>query len=515
MACRRDQPRPWLILGKGPTFHSRHRFDLRSYETLGLNHVCRETAVTVAHAIDLDVVEQCGDAIARNAQVLVMPWRPHVRSGRSRAWRTGCPTTLSNLTVEQLAAQHPMLRRLDEEGRLLWYNLSTAGSAVRGGSPIVLVRYFSAEAALNLLATAGVRHVRSLGVDGGTEYSPEFADLADTTRLVNGRDDFDVQFGEIARTLLRTGISYAPLDIDRPMQVYVAGSEPQMLPLRVLEYSIRKHASLDVAVHAIDDAGAPIPLPKDACNRPRTPFSFQRFLVPALSGFQGRAIYLDSDMQVFKDIRRLWTLPFAGADVLAAPASATSRLPQFSVMVLNCARLRWDIHTIVDALDTGRLTYEQLMHKLAITGRVRVDVPPEWNSLEAFHPQKTALLHYTDMSTQPWLSKANRLGFLWTRDLFDALDAGFIPAHEVESHIRAGHVRPSLLYQIEHRIDDSYRLPRAAARLDARFAPSSVDVNRSRGGAWRRWARLARIAPFRAITGGPLRTKGAHRDQPA
>jgi hypothetical protein len=96
---------------------------------------------------------------------------------------------------------------------------------------VVQVRYFSAEAALNLLTTAGVKQVRSLGIDGGADYSQDFADLKDKTLLTNSRTSFNKQFEEIAKTILRTQVDYAPLDVESPVRVYVASTEAEMLPV--------------------------------------------------------------------------------------------------------------------------------------------------------------------------------------------------------------------------------------------------------------------------------------------
>jgi hypothetical protein len=481
---------PWLILGKGPSLQKHRTFDLRPFCTLGLNHVSRELPVTVAHVIDLDVIDQCGAAIEQNAGVLVMPWFPHTTSGPMARWVTGHPARLSQENLAQVAERHPVLRRLNDQQRLLWYNLSTARTA-REGSPIIPVKYFSAEAALNLLAAAGVRRVRSLGVDGGRAYSPEFGDLRGRTLLANGRLSFDAQFEEIARTLTRTRISYAPLDVESPVRVYVAATEQQMLPVRVLEYSIRAHASMDVEVFPLCRAGIPIPVPRTPAQRPRTPFSFQRFLIPSLAGFKGRALYLDSDMLVFKDVARLWTMPFGDADVLAVRAAdGTTRRPQFSVMLLDCDRLTWDIERIVADLDRGTLDYDALMYELSIASRVRADIPADWNSLETFDPARTALLHYTDMPMQPWVSTANPLGYLWTRVLIDAIAAGFLSRAEVAGEVAAGNVRPSLLFQIDHQIEDNLLLPRHALEGDRAFAPAWA----SRGHPTRRWRRPLRTA---------------------
>jgi hypothetical protein len=485
--------RPWLLLGKGPSFSKRGQFDLAPFLTMSLNHAVREQPVKVAHIIDADVVDHLGADLERNAEVVVMPWRPHVRNNAGAE------------TLEQMSARHPLLRRLDASGRLLWYNLSS-GQA-REGSPVVPVRYFSAEAALNLLALAGVLQVRSLGIDGGASYSNAFDDLKDKTLLANGRRSFDKQFEELAKTILRTGVDYAPLDLESPIRVFVATTEAQMLAVEVLEYSIKKHTSMTTQVVPMHRSGIEVPPPRDPRNHPRTPFSFQRFLIPELAGWRGRAIYLDSDMQVFGDMRQLWTLPFDGAQLLAAREPGESgRRPQFSVMLLDCAALDWDIRKIVAALDNGRLTYEQLVYEMAVAERVQAAIDPSWNSLERYKEGETCLLHYTDMDRQPWVTRRNPLAYLWFRDLFEALDGGFIPAALVEEHVARGYVRPSLAYQVEHRIDDPLVLPREATRLDEGYVAPFETIPQHSGTPW-----LHAGAVFRARLRRVLDRSGVQR----
>lgn len=451
----------WLILGKGPSFAKRREFDLAQFKTISLNHSVREQRVDLAHMIDADVLQHCGDALERNAGMLVMPWYPHVNN------------VAGDKTLGERCDESPLLRRLSEQGRLLWYNLDSA-PAVHEGSPVVTVKWNSAEAVLRLLAMAGARRFRSLGVDGGATYSEEFADLKDKTLLKSGHPDFDGQFAEMAKIIAQTGIDYAPLDVESPVRVYVGTGPEQMLAVKVLEYSIRKHASMTVELFPLNVAGAgiEIPRPKDPENAPRTPFSFQRFLIPQLAGQGGRAIYFDSDMQLFTDIRRLWTLPLQGADLLAARNRGDSeRKPQFSVMLLDCGALGWDIREIVARLDSGELNYARLMFEMAVAKNIRADISPDWNSLEYYEEGKTALLHYTDMIIQPWVSRENPLGYLWVRDLIEAVASGFVPLDYVRDNVTRGWVRPSLLYQVEHRIEDSGQLPPDALALDDSFLP--------------------------------------------
>lgn len=232
------------------------------------------------------------------------------------------------------------------------------------------------------------------------------------------------------------------------VRVFVACSRSEWLPRKVLEFSIREATRLPVEVAAIGDFERAIPLPKEIRNRPRTPFSFQRFLIPELCGFQGRAIYLDADMQVFADIGELWNAPMDGNDLLTVRDGTAGRRGQYSVVLLDCARLGWKVEDIVQGLDAGRFTYEQLMYEMCIAAGVGRTLDPAWNSLERFVPGETRLLHYTDMDTQPWVSLDNPLQALWVRCLLRAIDAGFLSADDLRREIDLGHVRPSLAAEV-------------------------------------------------------------------
>jgi hypothetical protein len=455
----------WLVLGKGPSFELLPRFDVAPWRKLSLNHVVRELPVDVAHIIDLDVVEACAAALRTNAGILVMPWHPH-EGGKPRA-----------TTLDEWTGRIAVLGELAASGRLFTYALATwpeedAPSPSSPSSPSFpssprLPVYFSSEAAISLLARAGARRIRSLGIDGGRSYGTSFSDLAGSTLLANKWGSFDAQFAGIARTIMETGVDYAPLNVEAPVRVYVGSQEPQMLAVKVLEHSIRRHASMSVEVFPLHLSGIVFPEPKAVKNRPRTPFSFQRFTIPALAGYRGRALYVDSDMQVFRDIREIWTIPMEGAEVLAArEADESSRRPQFSVMLLDCERLAWTPESVVEALDSGRLGYEQLMYEMKLAGSVRAAIPAAWNSLERYEEGRTGLLHYTDMDRQPWISRANPLGYLWMRGLIAAVDGGFISRELVAEHVARGWVRPSILAQLDQRIEEPALLPGAAAALD-------------------------------------------------
>jgi lipopolysaccharide biosynthesis glycosyltransferase len=245
------------------------------------------------------------------------------------------------------------------------------------------------------------------------------------------------------------------------VRVYVGADRSQALAVSVLEHSIKRHASLEVELIPMLDV--PIRQPKDPKNSSRTGFSFSRFCIPKLAGYKGKAIYLDADMLVFKDIRPLWEIPFDGAKVIIQrevkheeetvkkEGAPTRRRKQCSVMLLDCERLDWDIDRIIDGLDDGRYDYETLLYDLAILDdrEIKWGIPFEWNSLE-YYDETTSLIHYTDMYTQPWVSCKNKNGHLWLNEVRLMLQRGILKTEEIEEEVKLGYLRPSLVKDLTY-----------------------------------------------------------------
>lgn len=271
-----------------------------------------------------------------------------------------------------------------------------------------------------------------------------------------------------------------------PIKVFIACTAAEWLPMRVLEYTIREHTDRLVEVVALEPHSRTIPTPIDRRNHPRTPFSFQRFLIPALCNHAGRAIYLDADMQVFADIGQLWDQPLHNCDLLTVGATASSRRPQFSVMLLDCAALDWKIEAIVADLDAGRLDYNDLMIDMRVASRIGTDLPTDWNSLERYIPGQTRLLHFTDMESQPWVSCSHPLGSVWVSALRRAMTAGFISRDELAREVAKGHVRPSLATQMSEGIDAPQSLTRAQKASDSSFTPPYRHLVTTLGHPWTR-----------------------------
>lgn len=454
---------PWLVLGKGPTFSQHSAFDLTRFKTLSLNHVVRELAVDVAHIIDIEVVADLGSVLEKNAHYVVMPWFPHSKFKAS-------PQTL-----EQYVGEFKILESLNNQERLLWYDLDT-GLVQHGDKDPVVVSNFSSEAAIALLAQAGSRTIFTLGVDGGTAYDKAFADIQEKTKLANGQLSFDSQFLGFADIISRYQIKLAPLSEECPIAIFIGASEREWLPAKVLAYSIEKHSSMSTKCHFLYQSDIDIPKPKRVDCQGKTPFSFQRFLIPELKKFSGKAIYLDSDMLVVDDISQLWRLDlhldFNQCDLLCVKAATEyQRQSQFAVMLLNCEKLGWRIADLIELLDNGTYSYSDLMHKMAVAPNWQATIPPQWNSLDHFEPGITSLIHFTDMTQQPWLSNHSPEEEIWLTYLRESINEDFITIKQVKEQIAKGNVRPSLLKQLLANLEDTPMAISERLELDLDFLP--------------------------------------------
>lgn len=221
--------------------------------------------------------------------------------------------------------------------------------------------------------------------------------------------------------------------------VVIGASRRQFIPAKVCEWTVRSttKGELDI-IHTYDREYGASPALKKAN---RTGFSFVRFAVPELAGYEGRAIYIDSDMIVMDDLEKLFGLPFGDASVLR-PKNQTA------LLVFDCAKLtHWKSTEYLRRLEAGDYRYEDLM-KTLYEPRLKVGIPDYWNHLDEFQKDVTKILHYTDMAKQPWVYEKNHLAELWFKRFREAYCAGFLTRDDIEFEIRAQHVGAWLRQQL-------------------------------------------------------------------
>jgi lipopolysaccharide biosynthesis glycosyltransferase len=146
-----------------------------------------------------------------------------------------------------------------------------------------------------------------------------------------------------------------------------------------------------------------------------TDFSFTRFLVPWLCGYEGWALFMDCDVLVLDDLIKLWELRDERYAVMVVkhdhqPRESTKFLGQVqtsypkknwsSVMLMNTARCRAltpDYVNTASGMDLHRFHW--------LNGEEEVGaLPARWNHLVDYDPrlpvEELSLLHYT--SGGPW-----------------------------------------------------------------------------------------------------------------
>lgn len=118
--------------------------------------------------------------------------------------------------------------------------------------------------------------------------------------------------------------------------VGAAANSEDLESLAVLDFSIRKHASVPVDFNIMrldNDEESPFFAGRWDTGDWATPFSGFRWAVPALCHFEGRAIYCDSDIVFLADIADLWRQDMGDKIALAKGGNESWR---FCVTLWNC-----------------------------------------------------------------------------------------------------------------------------------------------------------------------------------
>ena len=240
--------------------------------------------------------------------------------------------------------------------------------------------------------------------------------------------------------------------------IFVGMDRSQLFAFQVLEHSIRRYSSVQLNIHPLDNQRAGIPAPENLNHGARTGFSFVRFAIPSLMGYQGRALYLDADMLVFRDIQELFHWDMDNHHILIVGDTGNTRFKNFwarkrqrqcSVMLLDCEKCQWDADKIVNGLGKD-YSYEELMYEFCILSDLEIatTLPFRWNSLEHLDAN-TGLIHYTDMQMQPWVDPINPLGYIWVNEVRSMIAQDSRVLLTLNEEIDAGYLRPSLYEEVQ------------------------------------------------------------------
>jgi mitochondrial fission protein ELM1 len=141
-----------------------------------------------------------------------------------------------------------------------------------------------------------------------------------------------------------------------------------------------------------------------------TGFTNYRFAVPHYASAEGRAIYNDVDQVYLGDPAELF-------DTDPSPHGYLAVSPDdLSVMVLDCSRMA-EVWSLEAAFTEPKRVLQARAAALAgLYGRLQ----PEWNARDGeYRPERSRLLHFTNLHTQPWRPFPER--FVYQRHPQEAL----------------------------------------------------------------------------------------------
>jgi len=192
------------------------------------------------------------------------------------------------------------------------------------------------------------------------------------------------------------------------IRVFIGFDANETVAWGVLAHSINARATQPVSI-------APVKLGQlgGIFQRERNPlqsteFSFSRFLVPYLCGFEGWAVFMDCDMLVMDDVAKLWMLrddrcavqvvkhehvPKEEVKFLGAVQTKYAKKNWSSVMLMNCARCTALTPEYVNRASGLELHQFKWLADESLIGAL----PPEWNHLVGYDAPRAgvSLAHYT------------------------------------------------------------------------------------------------------------------------
>lgn len=247
------------------------------------------------------------------------------------------------------------------------------------------------------------------------------------------------------------------LSSNTPITVFISSGEASLLERKVLMYSLRRNSTRELDIRVFNGTHNTVerndhppelaPMSLKVKYQNITEFSNYRFLVPAICGHQGRAISMDSDMVVLGDIGELFDADMGSYDFLAKPEAYGNQADAqwgLSVMLIDCARTRFNIDQYFDEIKSGLYTYGDL-HQMTPNFLAHHPfnigpINPKWNEFDYLDSQ-TKLIHYTNLYTQPWKARSHPYGDIWFTYFEEACAAGFITEKDIETALVRSYVR--------------------------------------------------------------------------
>jgi hypothetical protein len=223
------------------------------------------------------------------------------------------------------------------------------------------------------------------------------------------------------------------------IRIFIGYDPREAVAFNVLSHSIHARASAPVAIAPLMLSQLGKQLWRERHPLQSTDFSFSRFLVPLLSGFEGWSVFCDCDMLMLDDVAKLWALrddrfavqvikhdhkPADTVKFLDQPQRPYEKKNWSSVILFNNAKCKALTADYVNTATGLELHQFKWLGDDSLIGAL----PPRWNHLvdydPALPPEQVSLLHYTEGG--PYFEAYRNCGYadLWVAERDRMLFAG-------------------------------------------------------------------------------------------
>lgn len=170
----------------------------------------------------------------------------------------------------------------------------------------------------------------------------------------------------------------APLK--EPFRIFIGYDTRQPIAFQVLAHSIWSRASLPVSITRLQLDQLPLK------RTGLTEFTYSRYLVPYLCGYEGEAVFMDADMLCLADIADLYWICHNRLDSVSVVKNKL-RFEWPSMMFFNNAHCK---NLTLDVIEKGQPQGMEWAHSVG-------EIPAEWNVLVGYdEPREDAkIVHYT------------------------------------------------------------------------------------------------------------------------
>jgi hypothetical protein len=218
------------------------------------------------------------------------------------------------------------------------------------------------------------------------------------------------------------------------LRIYIGWDSREPEAFAVAEFSLKQRTSIPLVVHPLkqDELREGSLYWREIDPLAATEFTYTRFLVPALTGFEGFALFCDCDFLWLGDVaellqhatgdRAVWCVkhdhrPTETVKMDGTPQTVYPRKNWSSLMLLNCAHAstRRLVPEVVNSASGAYLHRMQWADDAEVGG-----LPVEWNWLEGWNERPSSgapkAIHFTRGG--PWFKNWQHVEFgdLWLKE---------------------------------------------------------------------------------------------------